>query len=877
MRYRVLGPVAMLPRTPTAAKLRVLLATLLVRAGQVVPSETLVDELWGDRPPRTVTTTLQVYVSQLRTLLAEGRAVPGARGDLLQTCPPGYRLQVAPGELDLTVFEERVRDGRRAHDDGSHQEAAERLQEGLAQWRGAALSGVPHGPVLSAAAVHLDEARLAALDLRIAADLRCGRHVRLTPELVALAAEHPYRESLHAHLMVALYRSERQSDALAAYRRLRGALVDELGVEPGPGLSRLHERILRSDPALDWRPAPGGRAAAPQLWLPPGAAELLGRDRSTAAALRMLQGDADNAPAHMLAVSGRAGVGKTAFALDLARRWAEHLPDGQLLVPLRGPDGEPLDTGAAVAAVLRSLGHESPRTSSPERELAARLRGRRMLLLLDDVSAEQQVRPIAEALAGGLLLLTSRRTLVGLDGARHLVLDVLTVAESLRLLLAEGGTAAAADPEAAREIVRLSGRLPLALRVAGATLAARPHWTAADLARRLAGAATPLDLLSAGGLDVRTVLDVGYRELASAERRAFRLLSLTPDSGFSAWTAAVLLHTTPDRAERSLELLTEARMLEVATHETGHRYRYHRLLRALARERLLAEEPQEQRLAAARRLGGALLLLARRAGDRLQPGRASPWPPPPDTGVPALDAARIIGPTPARWFQEEADALLHGVQQAHRGEDWTLAWQLADAVTPYLEAAGRWQGWHEVLALGLDAAERDRSGAARARLLASRGELAWQRMRTAAAHGHFAEARALFEQDGDPSGVLRCLVGAGDAALSEGDAERAATSYGAALDRAARARDARAEADARRGLALAEVLAGRPEEALRTFQEFIGAAERLGDNRWVRLGQRNADRLLEHLMDWYTPSRGRTPPALEARPGVWLVPAAGAA
>ncbi|MFD0329330.1 BTAD domain-containing putative transcriptional regulator [Streptacidiphilus monticola] len=489
MRYRVLGPVAMLPRTPTAAKLRVLLATLLVRAGQVVPSETLVDELWGDRPPRTVTTTLQVYVSQLRTLLAEGRPVPGARDDLLQTRPPGYRLQVGPGELDLTVFEEQVRDGRQAYDAGRHEEAAERLHEGLAQWRGAALSGVPHGPVLSAAAVHLEEARLAALDLRIAADLRCGRHVQLTAELVALAAEHPYRESLHAHLMVALYRSERQTDALAAYRRLRDALVDELGVEPGPGLSRLHERILRSDPALDWRPSSAG-GRAPQLWLPAGPAELLGRERATTAALRMLSGDAENPPARVLGISGRAGIGKTAFALDLARRWAEHLPDGQVLVPLRGPGGEPLNAAAVAAAVLRRLGHEVPQGASPERELTARLRGLRLLLLLDDASAEQQVRPVADALADGLLLLTSRRTLVGLQGARHLVLDVLTAAESLRLLFAEGGTGAAADPAAAREIVRICGRLPLALRVAGATLAARPHWTAADLAERLGAAAT---------------------------------------------------------------------------------------------------------------------------------------------------------------------------------------------------------------------------------------------------------------------------------------------------------------------------------------------------------------------------------------------------
>jgi hypothetical protein len=373
-------------------------------------------------------------------------------------------------------------------------------------------------------------------------------------------------------------------------------------------------------------------------------------------------------------------------------------------------------------------------------------------------------------------------------------------------------------------------------------------------------------------MDLRSVLAVGYRELAAPERRAFRLLSLTPESGFAAWTAGVLLHTSTEQAERSLELLADARMVEVSGQETGHRYHYHRLLRSLARELLLAEEPVEQREAAARRLGGALLLVARRASDQLLPGRVSDWPEPPGTGVPvSLDASRIIGRTPARWFQEEADSLLHAARQAHQAHDWCLAWQLADALTPYLEAAGRWQEWQDVLDLGLDAADRDDSSHARARLLASRGELAWQRLRTGAARAHFATARALFERLDDPSGVIRCLVGAGDAALSEGDADRAATNYAAALDHAAQAHDARAAADARRGIALTEVLAGRPEDALRTFQEFTEAAEQLGDQRWVRLGQRNADRMLEHLVDWYAHAEVHTPPALEARPGVWLV------
>ncbi|SEK59559.1 AfsR/SARP family transcriptional regulator [Streptacidiphilus jiangxiensis] len=916
MRYQVLGPVVLRPRTPTATKVRALLATFLVRAGEVVSSEALVDELWGEAPPRTVTTTVQVYISQLRTLLAEGS--DAARHEVLRTQPPGYRLQVEPHELDLSRFEALAADGRRAYQRGDYDEARSWLREALRLWRGEALSGVPHGPLLSAAAVHLEEARLTVLEQRIAAELRLGLHGELAAELLALAAEHPYREAVHGHLMVALYRSERQSDALQAFRTLRHALVEELGVEPGAALTRLHSRILRSDPSLAWHGPTTAGERPPVFRLPPSTHELVGRDRALAAAERLLGSEQESGPARVLALSGRSGVGKTALAVELARRHAERFPAGQVLVRTRGADGEPLDPAGVAMAVLRHL--ESSRLLAESgvlgdadalRELGRVLRGRRLLLVLDDVVGEHQVQPVAGALDQGLLITTSRRALVGLDGARQLTLDLLGPADAGRLLAVVAGERVADDPRATAEIVRLCGRLPLALRVAGAALAARPHWTAATLAERLADEQGPLDLLAAGELDVRAALLVGYREVDEAERRAFRLLSLAPGTGFAPWAAAALLGTTPRAAEPVLQRLVEARLLQVdgPAQQGEHRYGYHPLLHAVARELLAAAPTAQERDAATDRLASCYLALARYADRQLFPGRRATPVEGPGTGEflvelgAAPDARHIVGSAPARWFQQEGEGLLTAIRRAHAAGQWRLVGALGEAFGGYLEASAGSHAWGEVLTLALDAAERadDPSAAARAR--ASLGDLAWQQRRFGEAADHHSTALRAFERLADPVGRARCLVGAGDTALSDGDVPRAAEHFTAALalgsaapagpagsagpagagrtsrperpdrhdrhDR--RERLDREAVDAQRGLALADLMSGRAEDAIRRFQEFCRSADQLGDQRWSRFGERSVVRILEHLVDWGGAEGLAVPAAIEVRPGVWLV------
>ncbi|HEU5429493.1 MAG TPA: BTAD domain-containing putative transcriptional regulator, partial [Actinocrinis sp.] len=897
-----LGPVTVAPRTPTAAKVRVVLAVLLVRANETVSTESLIDELWDNSPPRTAGTTLQVYISQLRRILLEGDPAAGAHGRQLLTLPPGYCLQVAQDDLDLTRFEALHRAGKAAYERGDFATASSLLQEALGLWSGVALSGIPHGYTLSAAAVRLEELRMTALEQRLTADLRLGRHKELTGELMALTSEHPLRETLHAHLMVALFRSDRQSDALKTFARIRRSLVDELGIEPGPGLRHLHERVLRSDPNLLWR-EPAAVAAplvAPVVWLPPSLPDFVGREEAIATALRAFPDRTGRAAAPILVLGGRAGVGKTTLAVELARRAADVFPHGRIFVQLRGPQGMALEPGEVIAHVLHRLDQAAtadgtaPATppdasasastsatsadavpsSEPAADRLQRLtRGRRMLLILDDVATEEQVRPLLAAVPGVFVLMTTRRTLAGLDGARHLVLDVLKPREAQQLLEEIAGSRITDDPESALEIARLCGYLPLGLRVAGAGLAARPHWTAAALAQRLDGEGAGLAELVAGDLDVRASLLVGYREADPAHQWAFRLLALAPVPSFALWSAAALLNDTLPRTERIVDQLLQSYLLEVrqSAREYPLRYGYHRLLRALALELLGGDDPITV-TAAIERLCTACLAVARHADAMLTPGRV-PYEARYGTVVSeSFDkVAQLVGATPVHWFQEEGPGLVDAVRRAHTAGLWPLTWQLAECLSGYFDARAAWPEWSETHSLALDAARRERDALAEAAVLRSLGDLAWQQQRVRQAAMHYEDARTLFLAARDHGGAARCLIGLGDVQLSEGDPRSAAKTYADALGQCAQIGDERGRADALRGLAVVELQCGHAEESLQTFAAFAEVAEQLGDRRWIQFAHRTRAWILERAVDWSDPREQWAPQAVEARPGIWVV------
>jgi DNA-binding SARP family transcriptional activator len=247
--FRLLGPLEVVDEGRVlplgGAKQRALLAALLLHPNQVVSIDRLIDELWGEEPPPTAAKVVQVYVSQLR------KALGGNRGEVIVTRPPGYLVRVGPGELDVERFERLLVVARRMRTSGSPEEAAELLREALALWRGQALADFAYEPFAQASIARLDELRLVALEERIEADLAAGRHAELVAELDEVVSEHPLRESLRGQLMLALYRSGRQAEALEAYQQARRVLVEELGIDPSPSLQELERAILRQDPALE--------------------------------------------------------------------------------------------------------------------------------------------------------------------------------------------------------------------------------------------------------------------------------------------------------------------------------------------------------------------------------------------------------------------------------------------------------------------------------------------------------------------------------------------------------------------------------------------------------------------------------------------------
>jgi DNA-binding SARP family transcriptional activator len=480
---------------------RALLALLLCHANHVVSRDQLIDELLADQQAGQAERMLRVQISRLRHALADGSGACRVAAR-----PPGYLLLVEPGELDLQVFEERVAAGRCALQQGDPGQAAELLGEAEALWRGRPLADLEFEPFARFEIQRLRELRLLVAENRIEAELALGHHAPLCPQLGQLVAEHPLRERLRGQLMLALYRSGRQADALDTYRAGRSLLVEELGVEPGPELSQLHDRVLAADPGLD-TPAPAATAlalhSAPVIVpreLPADVSAFTGR-AAELAELDLLvprldgemKGGAPGAVA-ISALAGTAGVGKTALAVRWAHRAAGQFPDGQLYVNLRGYDSDqPLTASEALAGFLRALGVADGEIPQAEAERAARFRsvvsGRRLLVVLDNAATAQQVRPLLPGTPSVLVVVTSRDSLAGLvvrDGAHRLDLGLLPAADAVALLTTLIGERAEADPVAAGTLARLCARLPLALQVAAELAADRPGTPLAELATELA-------------------------------------------------------------------------------------------------------------------------------------------------------------------------------------------------------------------------------------------------------------------------------------------------------------------------------------------------------------------------------------------------------
>lgn len=599
MEFRLLGPVEARDGARRIAlsgsKVHTVLAVLLLARGRVVSDERLSELLWGWDPPATMNAQIYTYISRLRKRLG-----PGV--DLVRR-QPGYQLTAAGARIDVLDFERLDRLGRKALEERRFEEAAGVFRNALGLWQGPALSNVT--PYLAQVELpQLEEARTSTLEHRVEADLQLARHEPLVPELIGLVARFPLRERLRAQLMTALYRCGRQAEALQVFHEGRETLAEELGVDPGHDLRAAHQAVLSGEPGRPARPKPAGVSvgsarALPPFMVPPATADFTGREHE----LAELRAELAASPGHHRAgfrarrmlITGMAGVGKTALAVQAAHAVADEFPDGLLHVRLRHEDGAPKDCAAVLGQLLRALGETGADPSVAGggaeqlddliRRYRTRTAGRRLLILLDDAPNELRVDALLPPTADAAVLVTSHSRLPALPGFRTLVLEPMGTAESLALLTSMAGKSRIlVEPEAADAIAEACAGLPLALRAAADRLAARPHWPAARLARRLSDPALRIEELRVGGLDVRRSLDSVLRQLPPIEQELARALAPRERGTFTAAAVALASGLSEDTAEELLERLVEGAVLEMSGIDTEGRprYRFHELMRLVA-------------------------------------------------------------------------------------------------------------------------------------------------------------------------------------------------------------------------------------------------------------------------------------------------------
>ncbi|HVQ95496.1 MAG TPA: BTAD domain-containing putative transcriptional regulator [Mycobacteriales bacterium] len=600
--------------TPSAPKQRQVLAMLLLNANRVVRADQLIDELWEHRPPASALPTLQTYIYQLRRMLGQGEKAeitPSRRHLSLLTSQGGYQLRLGPEDsFDVHEFVAGVERGRTEMAQGLVEEAAATLRAALDRWHGPALADVGLGPLLSVEAARLAETRMSALELRLEADLQLGRHDQLIGELTALVAAHPTHESYSTLLMTALHRCGRRGPALEVYQRMRSELIDQLGLEPSAETKRLHQAILVDDPSIAAPTAviPTGLVSGGCVpaQLPADLPDFVGHGIELARLREWAATDCAGGP-QVVAVTGRIGVGKTAFAVHAAHQLRRLFPDGQLYVDLRAIAAGDRGMADVLAGFLRAVGVRSPLAGYSAAELGSMFRtwsaDRQILLVVDHVGTAAQLRELLPSGRGSMVLATSLRHLGGLPGLRTIELPLLEPVECLTLLgTMIGPDRVLAELDAASEVAALCDHLPLALVAAGTRLTSRPTWSVARLVGRLRCEEDRLRELREGGTALVSTTAASYRQLASTQQRAFRIIAARPGA-MRPVTAAHLLGMGESAAEAVLERLVDARLVE--EHPLGPVDRqteadgcasYHvpALIRLIARTLAAEEEPDAQ-------------------------------------------------------------------------------------------------------------------------------------------------------------------------------------------------------------------------------------------------------------------------------------------
>jgi len=814
---------------------------LLLELGRVVPAEVLIDRVWDQNPPASVRNVLYGHVARLKA------ALTGTAGVSLSRRAGGYQLQADPEQVDLCRFRALAAQAAAAGDE----QAVTLLRDALGLWHGPALAGL-RSRWLDGMRDALERERAAvALELTNIR-LRHGEHHALVAELAGQVAAAPADERLIGQLMLALYRSGQSAEALRWFERTRQHLASELGADPGPQLQALHQQILRADPALalpETRPGtePGSRAAwpVPRL-LPADVAAFTGRAAEMAALDELLHPPVADGPgpgqamaAVISAVSGTAGVGKTALAVHWAHRAADRFTDGQLYVNLRGfdPSGTPVTSANAVRRFLDALqvpAHQIPPGPEAQQDLyRSLLAGRRMLIVLDNASDAAQVRPLLPGGPACLVLVTSRSqltSLVATEGAHPIILDVLSPAEARELLERRlGSERIAAEADAAIELTRLCARLPLALAIAAARAAISPGQPLAALVTELRDAEGRLDALDAGdpGSSVRAVFSWSYRQLTGQAARTFRLLGIHPGPDITISAAASLAGTAEADARRLLRELARAHLI---TEHLPGRYAFHDLLRAYAAEQAHHTDSDTDRREATGRVLDHYLHTAARAALLLDPSKEpvvlAPLRPGAATGQPA-DRRQALA-----WFEAEHHVLLATVVLAAGSGFDIHAWQLPWAMTGFLQIRGHWQEWAATQRTALAAATRLGNTAAQALCGRLLGAACTDLGDYDQALGYYASSLTLYQRLGNRLGEAKIQHSLGVLAERQGRYTDALGHVEQALHLYQAIGDKAAEAEALNAVGWCHGLLGNYQQARAFCRQALTLCAEAG-NRWL--------------------------------------------
>lgn len=825
----------------TSGKLRIVLAGLLVRVNQTVSVDELVEWLWGDDAPFTARKTVQVYVMRLRQALDDRvRTRP-----LVRTRPKGYVIELeSPHQLDLSRFHQLREESTVAAESGDLIAESARLTEALALWRGRALADVSSESLQREVVPRLEEVRLQVTERRLQVGLELGRHREIIGDLVQLTGDHPWREQFWIQLIVALQRSDRLADALDTCRTVLQLFRDEVGIDPGGQFQQLHRELLAgsaTSAAADvvelTGPAELTPSAGPIRQLPPPVRRFFGRTELVWELVGRLSTAPEAEAMPAVNVSGPPGVGKTELALQVAHRLRADFPDGQLYVNLRGhAQGPPLAANVVLSRFLRALGVPMAHIPSELEDQAALYRsvlaGRRVLVLLDDAGYPDQVRPLLPGGPGCVVLVTSRSDLRGLaatQGVDHVQLAPLSVEESAEVVADLIGTKrASAEPEAVAALASTCGYLPLALRIAGANLAADPHVSIAKYERELReGTFAKLAIVGDERTGVRVAFDLSYKQLSSADRRLFRLLGLVFGPDFTAPAVAALADISVPDTVRSLDRLVAVNL--VYRHAPG-RYQLHDLIREYAADRARTEDGGDHTNAALDRMFDFYAHTADCATRRLYPGvprlpLATPLCP---QHIVALDT----DPAAWRWLDAERHNLFAAViRVADSPARQDRSWQLVDVLRGYVQSRGHAIEAMAACEAALRAAERSGDYRAQASVLDIHGLISYNSSCYRQAIDFHSKALAQVRQAQDLDAEAHCLHNLGRARTQLGQPKLAERCHAEALAISRKTGNREAEALALHYIGVAQMSFGNPRGAIEWHRQALTVSRQIGHRR----------------------------------------------